>query len=80
MYWHAADFRLLALLGATLVCVGLFLSQQGGEAANTSGGWRQIDLPTLQQRIDAGELSDREALWYHPATPEELSQPKGAMP
>jgi hypothetical protein len=80
MHWHAADFRLLALLGATLLCIALFLAQQAGQTITASGGWRQIDLPTLQQRIDAGELSDREARWYHPATPEELAQPGGASP
>jgi hypothetical protein len=71
MYLHAADFRLLALLGSTLLCIALFLGQQAVEITAADGGWRQIDLATLQQRIDAGDLTDREASWYHPATPEE---------
>ena len=79
MSLHAADFRLLALLGSTLLCIALFLGQQAVETTAAGGAWRQIDLPTLQQRIDAGDLTDREASWYHPATPEELAQP-GATP
>ena len=80
MHWHVADLRLLALLGSTLLCIGLFLGQQTGEAVSNTGGWRQIDLPTLQQRIDAGDLSDREASWYHSATADELGQPREGTP
>ena len=77
MHWHIADFRLIGLLGATLFCIALFLVQQAGEAVRESGGWRRIDLPTLQQRIDAGDLNDREAIWYHPATANELGPVEG---
>ena len=80
MHWHVADFRLITLLGATLLCIALFLGQQTGEAVSGTGGWRRIDLPTLQQRIDAGDLNDREAGWYHPATVDELGQPGAGAP
>jgi len=36
-------------------------------------GWRTVDLGALQRRIESGELRDREADWYHPATAEEAT-------
>jgi hypothetical protein len=80
MYWHVADYRLIGLLGSTLLCIALFLWQQTGEGVSSASGWRQIDLPRLQQRLDAGDLSDQEASWYHPATTDELGKNPGVRP
>jgi hypothetical protein len=79
MHWHVADYRLLGLLGSTLLCILLFFWQQRGEGVS-GGGWREIDRQAFQQRLDAGDLSNREASWYHPATADELGQGGGAPP
>lgn len=36
--------------------------------------WRRIDLQALQTRIEAGELVDTEASWYHREKTEKAGQ------
>jgi hypothetical protein len=62
--------RLRDLVFVFLVFLNLFLisgflvSGVGGDSG-PPGGWRRIDLQALQTRIEAGELVDTEARWYH---------------
>lgn len=56
-------FVVLVLLNLFLIS-GFLISGTGGESG-PPGGWRRIDLQALQTRIEAGELVDREASWYH---------------
>lgn len=66
MTLKSRDLGLILLLALGLGLIGLRIASlpgAGGEGAN-SGGWRIIDLETLQRRIEQGELSDREADWY----------------
>lgn len=70
-HWQAREARFLGFIALTLVLMALYLGEALRLTAHTGRGHRMIDLKALEQRIDAGELSDREAAWYHPATPDE---------
>ena len=56
-------FVVLVFLNLFLIS-GFLISAAGGESG-PPGGWRRIDLQALQTRIEAGELVDTEARWYH---------------
>jgi hypothetical protein len=77
-HWHFREWRLLALVGASLVVIGLYLSAGLSELQHEGSGWRRIDQRAFQRRLDAGDLTDHEASWYHPARPEELAPGDGA--
>ena len=59
------DLRFLALVSFNLFLIGGFLLSGAGGESGPPGGWRRIDLQALQTRIEAGELVDTEARWYH---------------
>jgi hypothetical protein len=61
------DLRYLGMLLLTLVLIGGFIAEQRQAVRGEGSAWRRIDLQALQQRIESGALSDKEALWYHPA-------------
>jgi len=62
---HLRDTQLLGLVGVTLVFIGFFLTAQLQQLEAEGSGWRRIDLELLQQRMESGDLSDHEAVWYH---------------
>ncbi len=64
---HRRDLQFLALVLANLVCVGGYLLAQVQTAEQPAGGWRRIDLQAVMTRIEAGDLQQHEAAWYHPA-------------
>ena len=68
---HERELRFVGLVLVT----GLAIALQLGDGLRLSGlagsVWRVIDRQTLERRIEAGELSDHEAAWYHPATGDE---------
>jgi hypothetical protein len=70
---HSRDLRFLILVALTLVVIGLHLGSSLRLAGKEGSGWRALDLEALQRRIETGELRNREAEWYHPATPEETA-------
>jgi hypothetical protein len=70
----------MGLLASTLLCIGLFLAHRVGDRVMAGAGWRAIDGQALQQRLEAGDLSDREASWYHASTPDELVKDQGRLP
>ena len=70
-HWQVREARFLGFIALTLVLMALYLGEALRLAADTGRGHRMIDLKALIRRIDAGELSEREAVWYHPATPNE---------
>jgi hypothetical protein len=59
------DLRFLGTLLLTLVLIGGFVAGQRDAVQGEGSAWRRIDLQALQERIESGDLSDREALWYH---------------
>ena len=69
--WHVRrrDAPFLALVALTLACIAGFLATESGSPAGPGGGWRRIDREALERRIEAGDLSGREALWYRPVEP-----------
>lgn len=71
------DLRLVLLIAMSLVLIGLHLEQIGRDAAGTGSGWRRVDLDALQRRIEAGDLSDREADWYRPNQNDPIERPGG---
>ena len=64
------DLRFLAVVALDLGCIGAYLATQSGPVDSGVGGWRRIDRAALESRIEAGELSRHEALWYRAATPQ----------
>jgi spermidine synthase len=67
----ATGATLTALLASALLLIAWQLTLTLAEPAGQGQGWRDLDLELLQRRIDAGDLRDREADWYHPAQPTE---------
>ena len=72
-HWHWREFGFLGLVGVTLAVITLYLDAALRLAQQEGSGWRAVDLDALQRRIETGELRDREADWYHPATPAETA-------
>ena len=67
------ELRFLGLIALTLLVIGLYLGEGLHRVEREGTGWRTIDLEALQRRIETGELREREAQWYHPATPQEAA-------
>ena len=59
------DVRFVGLVLVNLFLIAGFLVSGSGSGSGPPGGWRRIDLTTLQMRIDSGDLVDTEARWYH---------------
>jgi hypothetical protein len=68
---HERELRFLGLVLVT----GLLIALQLGDSLRLAGlrgsSWRAVDRQALEGRIESGDLSDREARWYHPATADE---------
>lgn len=71
------ELRFLGLIAITVLLMALHLSSGLHLADQEGSGWRKIDLEALQRRIETGELREREADWYHPATPGEIRPQRG---
>lgn len=73
---HRRELGFLGWIGTTLVLICGYLIS-GQELVDPQGsGWRRVDLKHLQQRIEGGELRDREAAWYQPLE----TKPGGSPP
>jgi hypothetical protein len=70
-HWHSREVRFLGLIVLTAVLVALHLGEGLRLAGREGSGHRVIDLKALERRIEAGDLTDREALWYHQTRPED---------
>jgi hypothetical protein len=57
------DWPAIALAGLTLAGIGLYL--QVGPARQEGTGYRVIDIAAVRRLQDSGDLSTREARWYH---------------
>ncbi len=62
---QSRDLRFLGLLGLSLLLAALYLGESLEQAGHRGQGHRRIDLKALERRIEAGDLRDREADWYH---------------
>jgi hypothetical protein len=64
--WHLRrrDLRFLAVVALNLAAIGAFLATESGAPPTGVGGWRRIDRAALEGRIESGELSRKEALWW----------------
>jgi hypothetical protein len=74
-HWQARERRFLGFIALTAVLIALYLGQALRFATHLEGGHRVIDTQALVRRIEAGELRDREAAWYHPSTAQETRPP-----
>jgi hypothetical protein len=74
-HWKAREWRFLGLTGLNLVAIALYLGAGLGQLEPTGTTWRRVDIDALRQRMDSGELSGREAQWYHPTRPGERAGP-----
>jgi hypothetical protein len=63
---HARELLFLGWIGITLCLIGGYLLSGQGLVEQPGSAWRRIDLKALQQRIEGGDLRDREAAWYRP--------------
>ena len=68
------DLRFVVLVLINLLLISGFLVSSTGGESGPPGGWRRIDLQALQTRIEAGELVDTEASWYHREKTEKAGQ------
>jgi hypothetical protein len=66
------DWRFLVLVLVHVIGIAGFWSGGVGRTAGEAGGWRSIDVDAVKDKIDSGDLVDREADWYRvlPATME----------
>ena len=62
---HGRNIQFIGLIMLTLIFIGLYISAEFRLAQREGASWRRIDLDTLLERIETGELRDREASWYH---------------
>ncbi len=69
LHLRARDLRFVAVVALNLACIGAYVATQTGPGDAGAGGWRRIDRAALERRIESGELSGREALWYQPVSP-----------
>jgi hypothetical protein len=58
------DWPAIVLAALTLAAIGLYL--QVGPAQPEGAGYRVIDIAKVRRLQDSGDLSTREASWYHP--------------
>jgi hypothetical protein len=73
-HWHRREARFVGLVALTALVIALQLSEGLQMASREGTGWRTVNTAAIQRGIDAGDLRDREADWYHPATPVERKQ------
>jgi len=69
LHLRGRDLRFVAVVALNLACIGAYVATQTGPADASAGGWRRVDQAALERRIESGELSGREALWYQPVAP-----------
>lgn len=60
------DLRFAALVALELALMAAYLAAGYRGLGQEGHGFRRIDLQALEARMDAGDLSRHEALWYHP--------------
>jgi hypothetical protein len=66
---HGRELGFLGLVALTALLIGLHLAGSGlGRVELPGGGWRAIDRSALERRIEQGDLRDREAEWFRPAS------------
>ena len=70
-HWHYREWRFLAFLGLSLAAIGFYLAGGTDRLEQSGSNWRRIDIERVQQMVESGELSGREAQWFHPALPQE---------
>ncbi len=59
------DWRFYLLVLVHIICIIGFVSEGRHVTPAATGGWRTVDLEELKSRIGSGDLSDREADFYH---------------
>ncbi|HHH38249.1 MAG TPA: hypothetical protein ENK50_01565 [Sedimenticola sp.] len=64
-HWHRTDTLFVGWVVLTLMLAGAWLGSLPGPGEAGHGGGRRIDLEAFKARLDSGELSGHEALWYH---------------
>lgn len=77
IFRHRRDLPFLLTVLMNLAVIGLYLGQELSDAGEAGKTWRRIDTEAVQRLLDMGELSDREALWYHSTDPAEPPKSPG---
>ncbi len=68
-HWRR-DGPLGLFLAACLLAISAFLAGTGLQHEAQTQGWRRVDTAAILKKISAGDLQDREALWYHAVSDE----------
>jgi hypothetical protein len=68
---HLRDWRFLGFITLSLATMGLYLATGLAQLEQSGSGWRRIDTDAVRKLMDSGELSGREADWFHPTRPGE---------
>ena len=63
------DWLILSLVLTNFLFIGLYLGV--GPPSGAGAGYRVIDTEAVRRLLDSGDLSGREADWYHPTLPRE---------
>ena len=71
--WHTRDWRFIGFMVLSLVAIGFYLAASLTRLEQSGSSWRRIDIEAVQRLMDSGELSGREAEWFHSTRPEERS-------
>lgn len=72
------ELRFLALVGLSLLLIGINLDEGLRLAQRAGTNWRTPDLKALQRRLDDGSLSRHAADWYKPASLDPAQGPRVA--
>jgi len=77
-HWRSADLRFIGFLLLSLAVIGAYLVTGSARLEPSGESWRRIDIERVQQLMESGELSGREAQWFHPTLPQERSDGFGS--
>ena len=72
LHYRLREWRFLTLAGLTLALIAVHLGEGLTRPEPAASGWRQIDTDALKAALEAGDLSGREADWYHVSRPDEI--------
>ncbi len=67
------DWRFIGFMVLSVAAIGLYLAAGLNRLEQSGSSWRRIDIESVQRLMDSGELSEREAEWFHRTRPEERS-------
>jgi len=72
------DWRFIGFILLSLSAVCAYLVSGSVQLEQSGDSWRPIDTERVRRLLESGELSGKEAQWFHPTRPDERSGSSGA--